>query len=278
MSDDSRIRQRDNFLAAIRRAPVVMGILNVTPDSFSDGGQHDAFDAAVAHAVAMEGQGAAIIDIGGESTRPGFAPVTEDDELGRVAPVISGLAGRIAVPISIDTTKPRMAREAARLGAVVINDIWGLQADPLMADVVAETQSAAIIMHNRREIDGAVEIVGDVRRFFDRSITIATQAGVPADRLILDPGVGFGKTFEQNLACIRHLDRFADYGLPLLVGLSRKSFIGRILDNKVEERLVGTLAANMIALAGGAAILRVHDVGEHHAALAVFKALKGLPR
>lgn len=277
MSDESRARQRDDFLAAIRQAPVVMGILNVTPDSFSDGGQHNAIDAAVAHAIAMEGQGAAIIDIGGESTRPGFAPVSEAEELARIAPVVAALAGKIAAPLSIDTTKPRVAREAARLGAVVINDIWGLQGNPSMADVVAETRSAAIIMHNRREIDGAIEIVDEIRRFFEGSIAIAERAGVPAGRLILDPGVGFGKSFEQNLDCIRQLDRFADFGLPLLVGLSRKSFIGRLLGNTVKERLVGTLAANMSGLAKGASVIRVHDVGEHHAALAIFKALKGLP-
>ena len=233
---------------------------------------------AIARAVAMEAEGAAIIDIGGEFTRPGFLPVSEEDELGRVAPVIAALSGRIAAPISIDTTKPRVAREAARLGAVVVNDIWGLQGEPGMADAVAETEFAAIIMHNRREIDGTVDIVDDVRRFFERSIAIAERAGIPVARLILDPGVGFGKSFEQNLDCIRHLDRFADFGLPLLVGLSRKSFIGRILDNKVGERLVGTLAANMIALASGASILRVHDVAEHQAALAIFKAVKGLKR
>jgi dihydropteroate synthase len=278
MSDAGRIRKLDDFLVSIRQAPVIMGILNVTPDSFSDGGQHNALDAAVSHAAAMVRRGAAIIDIGGESTRPGFAPVSEEDELARVLPIIEALAGRIAAPISIDTTKPRVAREAVRRGAVVVNDIWGLQGDPGMADVVAETRSAAIVMHNRREIDGTIDIVDDVRRFFERSIAIAGGAGIPTDRLILDPGIGFGKSFEQNLACIRALDRFAELGLPVLVGLSRKSFIGRILDNKVEDRLVGTLAANMIALAKGASILRVHDVAEHQAALAIFKAVKGLPR
>jgi dihydropteroate synthase len=276
MNDASRIRKRDDFLASIRRAPVIMGILNVTPDSFSDGGRHNALDAAVGHALAMEGAGAAIIDIGGESTRPGFLPVSEEDELARVLPVIDALSGRSAVPISIDTTKPRVAREAVRLGAVLVNDIWGFQADPGMPDVVAETE--AILMHNRPEVDGAVDIVDEVRRFFERSIEIAERADIPRGRLILDPGIGFGKSFEQSLDCIRHLDRFAEFGLPLLVGLSRKSFIGRILDNKVEERLVGTLAANMIALANGASILRVHDVAEHQAALAIFKAVKGLPR
>lgn len=273
-----RIRKRDDLLAAIRRAPVLMGILNVTPDSFSDGGQHNARDAAVARAVAMDGEGAAIIDIGGESTRPGFTAVGEEEELARVLPVIEALDGRTAAPISIDTTKPRVAREAVRLGAAVINDIWGLQGDPGMANAVAEMESAAIVMHNRHEIDAAIDIVDDVRRFFERSIGIAEQAGVPRDRLVLDPGVGFGKSFEQNLACIRHLDRFAEFGLPLLVGLSRKSFIGRILDEPVGERLVGTLAANMIALAKGASILRVHDVAEHREALAIFQAVKGLPR
>ena len=177
-------------------------------------------------------------------------------------------------PISIDTSKAKVAREAARLGACVINDVWGLQRDPGMADAVAETGSAVVIMHNRDEKDPAIDILDDVERFFERSLNLAAGAGVPFGRILLDPGVGFGKTREQNHACIWNLDRFRRLGAPILVGLSRKSFIGGIIDAEVDRRLPGTLAADTIALMRGASVLRVHDVIENRAALAVFMALK----
>ena len=177
-------------------------------------------------------------------------------------------------PISIDTSKAAVAREAARLGACVINDVWGLQRDPGMADAVAETGSAVVIMHNRDENDPAIDILDDVERFFERSLNLAAGAGVPFGRILLDPGVGFGKTRQQNHACIWNLDRFRRLGAPILVGLSRKSFIGGIIDAEVDRRLPGTLAADTIALMRGASVLRVHDVVENRAALAVFMALK----
>ena len=196
-----------------------MGIVNVTPNSFSDGGRHVDPAAAVARAKALAAEGAAIVDIGGESTRPGHAPVAPKEESGAFAPVLEALARELDAPLSIDTTKAAVAREAARLGASVINDVWGLQRDPGMADAVAETGSAVVVMHNREAIDAAVDILDDVERFFERSLGLAARAGVPFGRILLDPGVGFGKTPEQNHACIWNLDRFRRLGPPLLVGV-----------------------------------------------------------
>jgi dihydropteroate synthase len=273
MGIDRRLRHRDTFLSALKTSPQLMGILNVTPDSFSDGGRHSDLAAAVARARAMVADGAAIVDVGGESTRPGHVPVPEDEELRRVVPALEALA-ELDGPISIDTSKAKVAREAARLGACVINDVWGLQRDPGMADAVAETSSAVVVMHNRDAADPAIDILDDVERFFERSLNLAAGAGVPFGRILLDPGVGFGKTRQQNHACIWNLDRFRRLGAPILVGLSRKSFIGGIIDAEVDRRLPGTLAADTIALMRGASVLRVHDVVENRAALAVFLALK----
>jgi dihydropteroate synthase len=273
MGIDRRFIHRDAFLSALKTSPQLMGILNVTPDSFSDGGRHSELAAAVARARAMVADGAAIVDIGGESTRPGHVPVPEDEELRRIVPVLEALGAELDAPISIDTSKAKVAREAARLGACVINDVWGLQRDPGMADAVAETGSAVVVMHNRDEKDPALDILDDVERFFERSLNLAAGAGVPFSRILLDPGIGFGKTRQQNHACIWNLDRFRRLGAPILVGLSRKSFIGGIIDAEVDRRLPGTLAADTIALMRGASVLRVHDVLENRAALAVFMAL-----
>jgi dihydropteroate synthase len=274
MGIERRIIHRDKFLSALKTSPQLMGILNVTPDSFSDGGRHSDLAAAVAHAKTMVADGAAIVDVGGESTRPGHVPVPEDEELRRVVPALEALGAALDAPISIDTSKAAVAREAARLGACVINDVWGLQRDPGMADAVAETGSAVVVMHNRDAADPAIDILDDVERFFERSLNLAAGAGVPFGRILLDPGVGFGKTRQQNHACIWNLDRFRRLGAPILVGLSRKSFIGGIIDAEVDRRLPGTLAADTIALMRGASVLRVHDVIENRAALAVFMALK----
>jgi dihydropteroate synthase len=274
MSAERRARHRDTFLDALKTSPQLMGILNVTPDSFSDGGRHSELAAGVARAKAMVAGGAAIVDVGGESTRPGHVPVPEDEELRRVAPALEALSADLDAPISIDTSKAKVAREAARLGACVINDVWGLQRDPGMADAVAETGSAVVVMHNRDMADPAINILDDVERFFERSLNLAASAGVPFGRILLDPGVGFGKTRQQNHACIWNLDRFRRLGAPILVGLSRKSFIGGIIDAEVDRRLPGTLAADTIALMRGASVLRVHDVVENRAALAVFMALQ----
>ena len=273
MTIDRRAVARDQFLAALRQSPVLMGILNVTPDSFSDGGRHFDPGSAVARAKGMVAEGAAIVDIGGESTRPGHAPVSAEEELWRVKPVLEALVADFDVAVSIDTGKAAVAREAARLGASVINDVWGLQRDPGMADAVADTGSALVIMHNRERADGTIDILDDVERFFERSLNLAAGAGVAFSRILLDPGVGFGKTPEQNHSCIWNLDRFRRFGAPVLVGLSRKSFLGRITGAEVDNRLPGTLAADTIALMRGASVLRVHDVAENRAALDIFKTL-----
>jgi dihydropteroate synthase len=278
MGIERRFIYRETFLSALKSSPVLMGILNVTPDSFSDGGRHFDPGAAVARAKAMVAEGAAIVDIGGESTRPGHVPVSAEEELWRVTPVLEALAQDFDAAVSIDTGKAQIAREAARLGASVINDVWGLQRDPGMADAVAETGSAVVIMHNRDRVDASIDILDDVERFFDRSLKLAAGAGVPFVRILLDPGIGFGKTPEQNHACIWNLDRFRRSGAPILVGISRKSFLGRITGASVDMRLPGTLAADTVALMRGASVLRVHDVAENRAALDVFKALNAAAR
>ncbi len=269
-----RHQRRDAFLAAAAQSPVVMGILNVTPDSFSDGGLHHAPEAAAAQAKAMAAQGAAIIDVGGESTRPGATALSERDEWARVAPVLERLAAEVALPVSIDTMKAGVALRAAELGACVINDIWGLQGDPDMAGAVAATGSALIVMHNRLGIDPALDILDELRRFFARSLAIAETAGIPEARIVLDPGIGFGKSLEQNLTCIYRLDSLKEFGLPVLLGVSRKSFLGKVLGASVDKRLHGTLAANMVGLMRGARILRVHDVAEHVEGIRLFEALR----
>jgi dihydropteroate synthase len=278
MTDPRRARLLDQFLISLRRSPVLMGILNVTPDSFSDGGRHFESAAAIAHAKAMVAEGAAIIDVGGESTRPGHVPIAAEEELRRVVPVLEALGQEIETPISIDTSKAAVAREAARLGAAVVNDVWGLQRDPGMADAVAETGSTLVVMHNRESVDAALDILDDVERFFERSLSLAARAGVAFSRILLDPGIGFGKTPEQNHACIWNLDRFRRLGTPILVGLSRKSFIGRIAGGDPDQRILGTIAADTIALLRGASVLRVHDVAEHKVVLDIFKALSASPR
>jgi dihydropteroate synthase len=277
MHADARAR-RDAFLGKIGSRAVIMGILNVTPDSFSDGGRFLTRDAALAQAKSMAVAGCDIIDVGGESTRPGAVGVPEAEELARVEPILADLAQALDVPVSIDTYKAPVARRAAELGAVVINDVWGLQKDPEMAAAVAETETAVVIMHNRSEKDAAVDILADMRRFFDRSLALAQGAGIPAERMILDPGIGFGKTSRQNLEAVARISELRDYGLPVLIGVSRKSFLGSLLDAGIEGRLIGTIAANLAAAASGAAIFRVHDVAEHVAAFKVFDTIRGAAR
>ena len=254
--------------------PRVMGIVNVTPDSFSDGGLHATVPQALAHARALVDQGADIIDIGGESTRPGFTPVDQDEESARVLPVLEALAGTLSVPISIDTTKAAVAREALARGATIINDIWGLQGDPAMAGVVAGAGATVVIMHNRLAKTPKLDIAEDMQRFFETSLAVAGWAGIPRTKLILDPGIGFGKTPRQQLEALAALPRLAAFGLPILVGVSRKSFLGTLTDRPTDRRLPETIAANLAAFARGARLFRVHDVAEHVAALAVFAAVE----
>jgi dihydropteroate synthase len=264
--------KRDAFLAKIGARPVVMGILNVTPDSFSDGRQFIAFDAALAHATRMQAEGADVIDVGGESTRPGAVPVSEHEELARVQHILAELGGR-EIPLSIDTYKASVAARALELGAVLVNDVWGLQKDPAMADVVASAQAAVVIMHHRVEKDAAIDIIADIRRFFARSLTLADKAGIQRTRIILDPGIAFGKTARQNVEVIARLGELMDFECPLLVGISRKNFLGSLIEGRAEGTLIGTIAASLAALAAGASLFRVHDVADHVAALKVFHAI-----
>jgi dihydropteroate synthase len=267
--------KRDAFLHKLKSRPAVMGILNLTPDSFSDGGRFQAFDAAIAHAKSMVVAGCDIVDIGGESTRPSATPVSEAEELVRVGEVVRALAGLLDVPLSIDTSKAAVAARAIETGAAVINDVWGLQKDPGMAAVAAETEAALIIMHNREEKDEQVDILADIRRFFDRSLALAAKAGVPEEVIILDPGIGFGKTSRQNVEAVARIPDLKEYGLPILVGTSRKAFLGSLTGDGIEATLIGTVAANLVAAAAGASIFRVHDVAEHVAALRIFHSMHG---
>ncbi len=264
----------DALLAEAGALWPVMGIVNVTPDSFSDGGRYGAAESAAAHGLALAAEGAALLDIGGESTRPGFTPVPAEEEWRRIGPVLEALAGRSPVPLSVDTTKPEVARRALAAGAAMVNDIWGFQGDPLMAGVVAEAEAGAVLMHNRDAVDPALDVADDMLRFFERSLGRAERAGVTRHRLVLDPGIGFGKAPGQQIDALRAVGRLRDaFGLPVLVGVSKKSFLGRITGAPVERRGVETVAANLAAAAGGASLFRVHDVAEHVAALAVFGVL-----
>ena len=252
-----------------------MGILNVTPDSFSDGGAFLDPSSAITHGRRMVAEGADILDIGGESTRPysGARPVSADEELARIMPVLPALAG-VGAPVSIDTMKAAVAAQALAAGACIVNDVWGLQRDPEMARVVAAHGVAVIVMHNRDAADPAIDIMADVRAFFERSLTIAATAGIARDRIVLDPGIGFGKTAEQSIAVIARLGELAAFGLPLLIGLSRKRFIDTIDSSAPEARLGGSIAANLLAADAGAAIVRVHDVAETVQALRVARAIR----
>jgi dihydropteroate synthase len=273
MRADQRAR-RDAFLGKIGTRPVVMGILNLTPDSFSDGGRYVAAEAALSQARRLAADGCDIIDVGGESTRPGSVPVSEAEELARIEPVLTGLAGTLDAPVSIDTYKSKVATRAVELGAVLVNDVWGLQKDPGMADAVAAAEAAVVIMHNRTEKDASTDIIADIRQFFARSLGLAEKAGIAPSRIILDPGIAFAKTARQNAEVISRLAEFHDFGRPILVGVSRKAFLGSLIEGGVEAQLVGTVAANLAALAAGASLFRVHDVAEHVAALKVFDAIR----
>ncbi len=265
---------RDREIVLGRRT-LLMGVLNVTPDSFSDGGDFDEPRSALDRVRAMIDEGADIIDVGGESTRPGSAEVQVEDELARVMPVLDALRGEIDWPVSIDTYKAPVARAAVDAGADIINDIWGLQRDPDMARVAADTGAAVIMMHNRTEADASIDIVADVVAFLKRSLDIATNAGIQSDRIVLDPGVGFGKTWQQSIEVIHHLPALAALGFPVLLGASRKSFIGRLLGIETpKDRVNGTLAAHLAGAATGAQIIRAHDIKAHREALDVFDAIR----
>ena len=253
---------------------LVMGIVNVTPDSFSDGGQFLDGARALEHARRLVADGADVLDIGAESTRPygGAQPVSYNEELARLSPVFPAVT-TLGIPISVDTIKARIAAWALEQGAAIVNDVWGLQRDPDMARVVAERAATVIVMHNREKADGAIDIVKDVKDFFARSLEIAARAGIAFERIVLDPGVGFGKTPEQSVAVIARLEEFRSFGLPLLVGLSRKRFIDTISLAAPDKRLGGSIAGNVLAVLAGADIVRVHDVADTVQALRVVAAI-----
>jgi dihydropteroate synthase len=254
--------------------PLVMGILNVTPDSFSDGGRFIDPAKAVAHAGIMSQQGADILDIGAESTRPygDATPVSAQDEMARLSTVLPAVL-KFGLPVSIDTIKASVASWALDQGAVIVNDVWGLQRDPAMAPLVAERGVPVIIMHNRDSADANIDIIAGVTAFFARSLEIAERAGIARDKIVLDPGIGFGKTPEQSIACIARLAEFKRFGLPLLVGASRKRFINAVTPSAPDERLGGSIASHLAAVANGASIVRAHDVAETVQALRVAAAI-----
>ncbi|WP_375466226.1 dihydropteroate synthase [uncultured Methylobacterium sp.] len=242
-----------------------MGILNVTPDSFSDGGRFLGEEAACRQADALVAEGAALVDIGGESTRPGHVPVSADAEQARVLPVVRALAPRLGVPISIDTYKASTARAALTAGARIVNDVWGLQREPDIAHVAAGYGAPVMIMHNREAVDAGLDIVADMLRFFEVSLGIARRAGIADGDIVLDPGIGFGKSWEQHLEALRRLPEIRALGFPVLVGVSRKSLLGRLHDRETapSDRLHGSLAIHALAATRGADIVRVHDVAAH---------------
>jgi len=264
------------FAALLAKArPLVMGVLNVTPDSFSDGGCFLDPQAAIAHARRLAAEGADILDIGAESTRPygGAVSVPLDEERERLAPILPDVVA-LGVPVSIDTLKAAVAAWALDQGAAIVNDVWGLQLDADMARVVAAGGAAVIIMHNRDRADPAIDIVVDVTAFFERSLAIAARAGIARERIALDPGIGFGKTAEQSLTCIARLDQWRGFGVPLIVGASRKRFIHSVAPSEPMERLGGSLAAHLLAVENGASVIRVHDVAPTVQALAVAAAIR----
>jgi dihydropteroate synthase len=260
-------------LLAARR-PLVMGILNITPDSFSDGGRFFDPATATAHAERLAAEGADILDIGAESTRPYGGAVAVDiaEEIRRLAPVLPAVV-KLGIPVSIDTMKAEVARWAVDQGAAMINDVWGLQRDPAMAGVAAAAGVPVAVMHNRDSADATIDIMADVDAFFARTLAIAERAGVIRDRLVLDPGVGFGKLPEQSIEVMAKLGRLAHFGLPLLVGASRKRFIDTLSPAPPDRRLGGSIAAHVVSVLNGADIVRVHDVAETIQALKVATAI-----
>jgi dihydropteroate synthase len=257
-----------------RPYPAVMGVLNVTPDSFSDGGQFAAPERALAQARRMIAEGADIIDIGAESTRPyGSEPISADEELQRLQPVLLEIVA-LGIPVSIDSMKSAVVAWALDQGAAIANDVWGLQRDSGMAGLVAERGAPVIIMHNRDSADPAVDIMQDIVDFFAHSLDIAAKAGILPDKIVLDPGIGFGKTPEQSMTALARLGELQSFGLPLLVGASRKRFISTVTPSEPHQRLGGSIAAHLLAAQNGARIIRAHDVAETVQALRVAAAIR----
>jgi dihydropteroate synthase len=258
-----------------RPTAVVMGVLNVTPDSFSDGGKFLAPGEALAQAKRLIADGADIIDIGAESTRPygGAQPVSADMELRRLQPVLAEVTA-LGVPVSIDSMKAEVVAWALDQGALIANDVWGLQRDDAMARLLAERNAPVIVMHNRERADPGIEIMQDIADFFSRSLDIAARAGIPRENIVLDPGIGFGKTHEQSLIALSRLDELETFGLPVLVGASRKVFIASVSPSEPQQRLGGSIAAHVLAVQSGARIIRTHDVAETVQALRILAAIE----
>jgi dihydropteroate synthase len=256
--------------------PVVMGVLNVTPDSFSDGGRFLDPERAIDHARRLVAEGADILDIGAESTRPygGAVAVSGDEEMRRLEPILPAVLA-LGLPVSIDTMKASVTAWALDAGAAIANDVWGLQRDPEMAREVAARGVPVIVMHNREAADPAIDIMADIAAFFSRSLAIAERAGIARDKIVLDPGIGFGKTPEQSIIALARLRELKSFGLPLLVGASRKRFIDSVSPAPPDRRIGGSIASHLIAAASGAAIVRVHDVAETVQALKVAAAIEG---
>ena len=257
-----------------RRYPAVMGVLNITPNSFSDGGQFIAPERALAQARRMIAEGADIIDIGAESTRPyGAQPIGADEELQRLRTILPEVVS-LGIPVSIDSMKSAVIAWAFDTGASIANDVWGLQRDPDMARLLAARRSPVIVMHNRDQIDADLDIMKDIAAFFERSLEIADKAGISREKIVLDPGIGFGKTPEQSMTALARLDELGGFGLPLLVGASRKRFISSVSPSEPHQRLGGSIAAHLIAARSGAKIIRTHDVSETVQALRVAAAIE----
>jgi len=271
----ARILDARGAALPLGKRPLIMAVINVTPDSFFEESRHPGVSDAVTTASRFVTEGAEIIDVGGESTRPGHVPIDAEKELSRVLPVVRELSRSIKVPISVDTYKAKVAEQALAAGAKIVNDVWGLSRDPAMAATVAAHNAAVVIMHNREKVDPALDIVEELESFFGKAIERATAAGIRNDRIVLDPGIGFGKTLEQNLAILARLEEIVGLGFPVLLGVSRKSFIGKLVPSGPAERLPATIAANIIGALAGVSIIRVHDVAAHAQALKIAGAIRG---
>ena len=262
----------------------LMGILNVTPDSFSDGGRFLAPDAAVAHALAMVEAGADIIDIGAESTRPGSTPVNEQEEIRRLIPVIGEVCRRVTVPVSVDTTKASVAKLALEAGAAIINDVSALRNDSAMGTVVAEAGAGLVLMHAQgtpqtmQQAPAYHDVVAEVRQFLAERVRTALEFNISPAQIMLDPGIGFGKNLDHNLTLLAHIPELVSLGYPLLVGVSRKAFIGQVLGRPVGQRMMGTAAASAMAILGGARVIRVHDVGAIRDVVTMIEAIRRMQR
>ena len=263
-----------NRVFDVEHRTYIMGILNVTPDSFSDGGKFNQLDAALYHAEEMIRDGADIVDVGGESTRPGHTVISDEEEISRVAPVIEAIKRRLDIPVSIDTYKGKVTEAALQAGADLVNDIWGFKYDRRVAELTARYGVACCLMHNRTELiyqDYLKDVVADLRE----CVRIAKEAGVSDDKIILDPGVGFGKTYQMNLEIINHVDVLHSLGFPILLGTSRKSVIGQTLNLPTDQRVEGTLATTVVGVMKGCAFVRVHDVKENKRVIQMTEAIMG---